>query len=286
MNELQIKTNSFTPAKVDFNYEQISNQLDKVLKKYDGLVFTEETVQDCNKTIAELRKGKRSLDDFRKKTKKELTKSVTEFENQCKELNKKFDEVIDPLVEQSDFFEEQRRNEKKEKVQKIMDGLIIEYDLSEKYSNQIIIKDEYLNKSKSMKSIEDDLKEIVENLKSNENLEKSNIELISGIVKSVNSKDGLQLMPDAYIRLLEYEDVNSIVAKIYADAEMQKPVKEVDTEDRPEENILFAVDFGTREIKENIEIFMERYEVEGTEEQLDALEKFLDNNFSTWKVIE
>ncbi|MGN9164936.1 DUF1351 domain-containing protein [Tissierellaceae bacterium HCP3S3_D8] len=286
MNELQIITNDFQPAKVDFNYEQISNQLDEVLKKYDGLVFTEETVQDCNKTITELRKGKRSLDDFRKKTKKELTKSVTEFENQCKELNKKFDEVIDPLVEQSDFFEEQRRNEKKEKVQKIVDGLIIEYDLSEKYSNQIIIKDEYLNKSKSMKSIEDDLKEIVENLKSNENLEKSNIELISGIVKSVNSKDGLQLIPDAYIRLLEYEDVNSIVAKIYADAEMQKPVKEVDTEDEPEENILFAVDFGTREIKENIEIFMERYEIEGTEKQLDALEKFLDNNFSTWKVIE
>ena len=104
MDNLQIITHSFTPAKVDFNYNEIAARLDVVLDKYKGLVFTEETVADCKKTIAELRKGQKSLDDFRKETKKKLTLSVTEFENDCKVLYKKFDEVIDPLKEQADYY--------------------------------------------------------------------------------------------------------------------------------------------------------------------------------------
>ena len=68
MNDLIITTNNFTPAKVEFNYQQIADQLEIVLAKYKGLVFTEETAADCKKTITELRKGKKSVEDFRKET--------------------------------------------------------------------------------------------------------------------------------------------------------------------------------------------------------------------------
>lgn len=282
MNELQIITNNFTPAKVDFNYEQISNHLDILLDKYKGLVFTEETVADCKKTVAELRKGQKSLDDFRKTTKKKLTESVTEFENDCKKLYKKFDEVIDPLVEQSDFFEEQRKEEKRKEVQKIIDKLVAEHNLTEKYSSQIEIKDQYLNKSSTIKSITEDLTEVIATLKFEEDLEKSNIELISGIVESVNTKDNLQLVPEVYTRLLEYEDVNSIVSKIYADAESLSKVEPIKYPE-PEEEI-----FQPQIIipSETDEVFVEIYEIEGTELQLEALEEFLDRNFSTWRIIE
>src|SRR5690554_1845587 len=101
MKELQIITNKITPAKVEFNYQDIDEKLDIVLKKYKGLVFTEDTVKDCKKTMAELRKGQKSLDEFRKKTKRMLTESVTDFENDCKRLYKRFDDVIDPLKEQA-----------------------------------------------------------------------------------------------------------------------------------------------------------------------------------------
>lgn len=280
MNELQIKTNSFTPAKVDFNYEQISNQLDEVLKKYDGLVFTEETVLDCNKTIAELRKGKRALDDFRKKTKKELTKSVTEFENQCKELNKKFDEVIDPLVEQSDFFEEQRRNEKRQKVQKIVDELIQVQGLNEKYAQMLVIEDQYLNKTKTLKSIREELTITAETLGIQQDKEEADKELIKTKVELANAKYNVNLSETPYIRLLEYENVEDIVTKINLDAERES---QVEVEVEPDEEIIQPT---MSEPNESAEIYMERYEVEGTEEQLDALEEFMTANGLEWKIIE
>lgn len=280
MNELQIKTNSFTPAKVDFNYEQISNQLDEVLKKYDGLVFTEETVLDCNKTIAELRKGKRALDDFRKKTKKELTKSVTEFENQCKELNKKFDEVIDPLVEQSDFFEEQRRNEKRQKVQKIVDELIQVQGLNEKYAQMLVIEDQYLNKTKTLKSIREELTITAETLGIQQDKEEADKELIKTKVELANAKYNVNLSETPYIRLLEYENVEDIVTKINLDAERES---QVEVEVEPDEEIIQPT---MSEPNESAEIYMERYEVHGTDAQLDALEDFMKYQGLEWKIIE
>lgn len=281
MNELQIKTNNFTPAKVDFNYKEVETFLNEVLKKYDGLVFTEETVQDCNKTIAELRKGKRSLDDFRKKTKKELTKSVTEFENQCKELNKKFDEVIDPLKEQSDFFEEQRRNEKKEKVQKIVDELIKKQGLNEKFAAQLIIEDQYLNKTKTLKSIREELTATAETLGIQQDKEEANKELIKTKVELANAKYNVNLSETPYVRLLEYENVEDIEIKIILDAERESYVEPIKYEEPVEEIIQ-----PTITPNESSEIFVEKYEVEGTEAQLDALEEFMTANGLEWKIIE
>ncbi len=73
MNKLQLKVLETKPAQINFNYDEISKHLDEVLKKYTGITITEETIKDGKKVIADLRKGKKSLDEFRKKTKKELT---------------------------------------------------------------------------------------------------------------------------------------------------------------------------------------------------------------------
>lgn len=286
MNQLQIKINNFTPAKVDFNYEQIEAFLNETLKKYKGLVFTEETVQECNKTIAELRKGKRSLDDFRKKTKKELTKSVTEFENQCKELYKKFDEVIDPLVEQSDFFEEQRRNEKRQKIQKIVDELIQEQGLNEKYAQMLVIEDQYLNKSKTLKSIREELTITAETLSIQQDKEEADKELIKTKVELANAKYNVNLSETPYIRLLEYENVEDIETKIMLDAERESRIK---VEVEPESELISdeLIELETMpEPNESAEIYMERYEVHGTDAQLDALEDFMKYQGLEWKIIE
>lgn len=281
MNELKIITNEFIPATVDFNYREVEVFLDETLKKYDGLVFTEETVTDCNKTIAELRKGKRALDEFRKKTKRELTKSVTAFENQCKGLNKKFDEVIDPLVEQSNFFEEQRRNEKRQKVRKIVDELIEDQGLNEKYASQLAIEEQFLNKSKSMKSIREELSMTAESLGVQQDKEEADKELIKTKVELANAKYNVNLSETPYVRLLEYENVEDIETKIMLDAEREFQHME-------EAKLVPVVNFAPEpmESKQNEEIYMERYEVEGTEEQLDTLEKYMTTNGLEWKTID
>lgn len=284
MKELQIRTNSFTPAKVDFNYKEVEVFLDEALKKYEGLVFTEETATDCNKTIAELRKGKRALDEFRKKTKKELTKSVTAFENQCKELNKKFDEVIDPLVEQADDFEKQRREEKRVKVQQIVDELVKEQGLNEKYAQMLVIEDQYLNKTKTLKSIREELTTTAETLGVQQDKEESDKELIKTKVELANAKYNVNLSETPYVRLLEYENVEDIEIKINLDAERES---KVEPEPEPEPISDELIELVTMpEPKEDEEIYMERYEVHGTDAQLDALEDFMKYQDLEWKIIE
>lgn len=132
MNELQIKVLETSPAIVKFNYEEIASQLDLVLENYKGLVFTESTVSDCKKTIAELRKGQKALDEFRKETKKKLTDSVTAFEQQCKMLYGKFDTVINPLSNQYEQFELDRKEAKCKQIQEIITRLSEELALTAK----------------------------------------------------------------------------------------------------------------------------------------------------------
>lgn len=286
MNELKIITNNFTPAKVDFNYEQVSAYLNTLLEKYKNLVFTEETVDECKKTLAELRKGQRSLDDFRKKTKKELTKSITEFEDQCKKLYTKFDEVITPLTDQADAFEEKRREEKRKQVQTIVDELIQEQYLNDKYASQLIIEDQYLNKTKTLKSIREELTTTAESLGIQQDKEEADKELIKARVELVNEKFGIELLGTNYIRLLEYEGINEILEKINKDAEilkqkLEEEQKAIEPEPKPT---------PTKQVKvprvADEEIYVEKYEVEGTEGQLDTLEKFMDSAGLEWKIID
>ena len=181
MNELKLVSKT-TPAQVNFNYDEIANHLEGVLQKYSGLIFTEDTVADCKKTIAELKKGQKSLSDFRIKTKKELTVSVTEFENQCKKLSAKFDEVINPINEQAEQFEIKRKEVKQAEINEIINNLSAERVLELKYANQLVVTDQMLNKTTTIKTITEDLIKQADLLLSLQKIEKTNIELIKSKV--------------------------------------------------------------------------------------------------------
>ena len=196
MNELQIIKNEFIPAKIDFNYDSIVEQLEEVLEKYNGLVFTDDNVDDCKKTIAELRKGKKALNDFRLDIKKQLTVSVTEFENDCKSLTSRIDEVIDPLLEQYDEFEEDRKEDKRKKVKFEMEELIKVSGLNEKYASEVLIEPSYLNKSKTMKVIKEDIKEKIGQVKILQDQEDTNLQIISDTIKRVNKDNNLNLISE------------------------------------------------------------------------------------------
>lgn len=228
MKNLQIIANNFTPAKVDFNYEEIANRLDVILDKYKGLIFTEETVADCKKTMAELRKGQKSLDDFRKETKKKLTLSVTDFEDDCKTLYKKFDEVIDPLKQQSDYFETTRRENKKIEVEGIIDNIIEQYELSEKYSKDLIVQDSYLIASISIKKVTEELEHQTRLLRDKQDEEELDIEFITNKIHDYNKYDELNLLPITYTRLIEVMDMRTILTKMDDDVGELLKMKEIE----------------------------------------------------------
>lgn len=269
MNKLQIQVLETKPAEVKFNFEEISNHLNSVLKQYEGIVVTEDTVKDGKKVIAELRKGKKSLDDFRKKTKKELTAPVKAFEDKCKELSKKFDEVINPIVEQADQFEENRKAEKKIEV-----GKVIKIVCELKHIDDLPLDEKYLNKSMTLKAIKEDLISVANQMLLEKANHKKNVALIEGRIDLANAKYGVTMVKEPYVSILEYENIDTILNKILEDGEKLKN-KIVDT---PKTVIT----------KPSIdeEIFIDLYEVEGTESQLNLLEDFLNVNGYKWSIKE
>ena len=292
MNELQIKVIDTKPAVVTFNYQEISSYLEQVLDKYRGLVFTEEAISNCKKTIADLRKGQKSLDDFRKETKKKLTESVTAFENQCKLLYSKFDEVINPLSVQYEQFESDRKETKRKEIQNIIDGLIQQQGLIQKFASRLMIPDDYLNKGKSIKAIQAELMTLATTLKIQQDKEAQDVDLIKTKVELANAKYQLSygLIDQTYISLLAYRTVSEIVETINLDAEARaKQDKEYKESIKVEPTILVLStpvqhpmpEQVTPQSKSNATT-KEFYEVEGTEAQIDALEVFLNVNKYVW----
>lgn len=221
MNELQIKTITLQPATIEFNKEQVINELKNLLAKYDNLVFTEDNTTDIRKTLAELRKGRKTADDYRKEIKKELTAPVTSFEKEMKEITALFDEVIDPINTQLKEYEERRKEEKRQEIQSYIDEVVTNLKLEPKFANQIEIIDSYLNKSASLSSTKDSIDFVASNLLNEQKLETMNKENIEQFVKLQNNEHNMNLSVVAYLSQLEFKDVEDVKTTIKNDVEAE-----------------------------------------------------------------
>ena len=298
--DLVLKVYETTPAVVSFNYQEITNHLDSVLAKYRGLVFTDSTIAECKKTIAELRKGQKSLDEFRISTKKQLTASVTDFEKECKTLHSKFEEVIKPLSEQQDQFELDRREKKRVEIQSTIDALVTEKELNEKFAARLVILEEYFNKGKAIKAIKTELFTLASSLKVQQDKEAQDEDLIKTKVELANAQYQLTnaLRPGAYSMLLSYKSIAEIESLIISDAQ------EVQELEKEKAEVLAAKDVATPKV-EDVRIpqtftapesmpmtspvvseeITTLYQITGTKEQLLALQGYLDANDLTWDIM-
>lgn len=291
MNQLQVKTVTLEPARIEFNHEEIEKDLVANLKKYQGLTFTEDNAKECKNTIAELRKGKKAVDQYRLKIKKELTAPVTEFENKCKALNKRFDEVINPLIEQHDKFENDRKESKRKTIEELIEYCLEGKELGELYRLQIQIEDSWLTKSKSLKAIEEELLVKIDHLIMQQAKADADKEIIKSTVEVANARYNTNLVDSSYLRVLEYSDVEDVKTQILEDAqneaisreEILKQESVAPLESITEENFipLDEVDLVKEETT-----FFEVYKVTGTESQLDALEEFMRSEDITWEVLK
>ncbi|PWE85060.1 DUF1351 domain-containing protein [Agathobacter rectalis] len=105
MLEVQIERSN---GAISFNFEDIKEALAAELELYKNLVFTEETKTDAKKTVAELRKLKKQINDKRIEVKKLYMQPYTDFEAKVKELDKLINEPITFISEQIDAFEQKR----------------------------------------------------------------------------------------------------------------------------------------------------------------------------------
>lgn len=103
--ELDIRTKN---GIIDFNYEELHDQLEIAIKPYENLVVVEEDVKGAKVIRAKLNKFKKAIDDERKRIKKEYSRPLKEFEDEVKALIAIVDKGVDNIDNQIKAIEERK----------------------------------------------------------------------------------------------------------------------------------------------------------------------------------
>ena len=238
---MEIKTMKTTPAIIDFNFEEIKNNLIEYSKKYVGLIVTEENEKEMVVVKNELSKLEKTIDSYRLERKKELEKPIKEFEIKCKELMKVIEEVSYPIREQLNFFEEKRKEAKEKEVKILIQKIIEKYNLEKKYSDQLTINSKYLNKGQKEKDTVQDLEQRAEALKNMQEQEKQlqkmkeeKIDLIQKTIDKKNKEHLLNLKISNFMNLIE-KTATEIIEEIdkVVNSELQK-IEKINNEKQEE----------------------------------------------------
>lgn len=104
---------------INTNMVAIKEQLAVMVSQYAGLVFTEDSKAAAKKTVAELRRLKKDIDDRRKEIKKQWLLPYEKFEAEVKELLAIVDGPIDQINEQVEAFEQKRLKEREIEIKMI-----------------------------------------------------------------------------------------------------------------------------------------------------------------------
>ena len=156
--ELKVVVNQ-VPGSIEFNYEEIKENLATQMELYKDIQLTEETSAEGKKDIATLRKIKKAIDDKRIEVKKDCLKPYTGFEKKANELVALIDDPIQLIDKQVKVFEEKKRIEKKEKIRTAYDELI--GDVGDYLPFEKIYDSKWENVSATMKSIKESLNEVI-----------------------------------------------------------------------------------------------------------------------------
>ena len=148
------------------NFKEIKEVLAAGLEEYKGMVFTAETQPDAKKTVANLRKLKKAMNDRRIEIKKAFMVPYTDFEAQVKELDKLIDEPINFINQQIEDFERKRAEEKKMLISEIYRGIMAEHEEVSGYLPlQRIYDSKWENATTTKKAITEAIAEHVEHVK-------------------------------------------------------------------------------------------------------------------------
>lgn len=140
-----------TAGEVQFDNKKYLEQIEVIVKNYEGVIIVEESIQDFKKEVAVLRKFKKQIDDFRKAEKKKYELPFKKLETGVKELTSKLDEAISIIDSQLSVFEEKRKNEKMEEIKKIAAQIKQEYSLPDDF--QFEEEESFLNITAKLKDI-------------------------------------------------------------------------------------------------------------------------------------
>lgn len=138
-----------------WNHEEIKKAVEEKLADYRNLVYTEEQLPEAKKDRANLNKFIQALEAKRKEIKRRCLEPYEEFEAQMKEIIEIVREPVLLIDSQIKEYEEMEKTEKRAHIE----ALFREVGFQDFITLEKIWNEKWLNKSYSMKTIEQDMLE-------------------------------------------------------------------------------------------------------------------------------
>lgn len=288
---MDIQVKEFQAPVIKINYETLSAELDKLLGDYDGLVVTEQTLAGCKAAQKELASLRTKIDAYRKEKKKELEQPIKHFDAQCKDLIAKVERVEQPIKDGIKVFDDQKREEKRQKALQIIKEVAEATGLNEKYTAKLDVLDKYMNLTATEKAVREDLDTRAFALKVEQDREAERLEIINSVLASENSRLHTKLSLDLWQRDIDADVPTSVIlekikaqAKLVYEAE-NKPKEEPKTEPQAEiPQTPYPPEQPTQETPQSEAMYKVTYEVVGSHQHLLELSAFLKQHGLAYKV--
>lgn len=154
MNNLQLIVDPVKiPENITFNYAELSTAIKTKMEEYKGLVYTDDQIKEAKTDRADLNRLKGILKDERIRMKKAYLEPFSDFEDKINSLISVIDEPVALIDSQIKEYEKKQKDDKEQEIrEKFKDMGFPDYVSLIKVWNP-----KWLNKSYSMKNIEDDL---------------------------------------------------------------------------------------------------------------------------------
>ena len=256
-------------APITFNFEELKKELTEKSQKYATAVYTEDTITEAKQHRASLNKLVKAVNDEKIRKKNEVMKPYLPFETQCKELMEIVNKAVENIDGQIKKFEEQKRDEKIQKITQyfiehvgIYDGLI---------NFDTIYNERWGNVTYEMKTIHQEIDHIFAKAKNDlmtiNNIvqnEETNKQVTDFYFRNINKADCLSLT------LNEAKAIEAVKSRINE----MKNKEEKQVEETAKQTIIPK----SEQEQKRIQLYELRFKVAITKEQMSMLKEFFINN--------
>lgn len=200
---LEFKVKKEVLPVIKINFEEMKSALQGTLTEYQGIVVTEQSLTTCKAKQKDLASLRVKIDNYRKDKKKDLSKPITEFENQCKELIGLIEQAEQPIKEGIKVFDDQKRDMKRNQAIELAKEVAAEYGLNEKYADRLEILDKYCNLTAKSNEVKEDLISKVMTLKVEQDRENELIDIIKDVIDSENERINRKMKFEDFKRYID-----------------------------------------------------------------------------------
>lgn len=142
---------------IEFGFDALKVKLEKWKEKNKNLVVTEQNLKEMKSFKSDIASERVKIQNFKTEINKVLSKPIKEAKAQIDELIQLIKDVEKPIADGLAVFDEQERQEKKEKVLGFIKESYEEHGLDPNYQN-VEVTDRHLLKSTTLKAIKEDIK--------------------------------------------------------------------------------------------------------------------------------